>query len=62
MTFAQLVRAIFMTPNGLATLAGVVVLAFVGNRVDGSTGEQVAIAFGTLVVLSVAIRQVRRGN
>jgi len=51
-----------MTPIGLATLAAVIVLAFIGNSVDGSTGEQVAIASGTLVVLSIAIRQVRRGN
>jgi len=51
-----------MTPTGLVTLAGAIVFAFVGNRVDGSTGEHVAITVGTLVVLSVAIRQVRRGN
>ena len=60
MTFAQLVKAIVMTPIGLATLAGVVVLAFVGNRIDGATGERMAIGLGTLAVLSVAIRQVRR--
>jgi hypothetical protein len=60
MSATQLLRAIFMTPLGLATLAANSVLGFVGIRFAGTPGEIVAGLVGGFVLLRVAAMQVRR--